>query len=664
MPITQVITAMPTAPNPATDTSATFSAKAQAFTVAQAAMGGELNTMVTQANTLEANVTAKEASATASANSAAASMTTATAQATIATTKAADAAASAVSAVNAPGTSGTSTTSLTLGTGTQTFTTQTGKAWVVGQPVNISRTSAPTVSAMYGLITAYTSGTGAMSVSIASVADVTGSGTFTDWTIALVGPKGTATLGGVASSTIDHLTGAAIASAATINLDTASGNRVHITGTTTITAVTLTRGPRMVVFDGMLTLAYNATTNRVTGGADIITAPGDICHYNSDGTTVYGNYVKADGTAITGNTAPLLGAAGTATVIEAAASAGFVAVCALSSTRAIGIYASAGQPKGVILDNTGAVIATAVIEAAALNAGSSLQIIALTSTTAIAIYALGTTLRSVVLSDGGASVTVGTPVTLAAVVSPKQCLIGLTATKVIAAFQDNTNNQISGVVLGISGAAITVNAGAILVAGNGATLCIRGAAISSTQVVLTYSQLTTAILYLQVLTEAANVLTFPAPSQFATTGNQNTEELVPINASRVGLILNSGSVTAQTNAALTIDVSGTGAAAKVQFGKANPLAILDTNQATGIRGLKLSANTILATTVATGFGMALQPFSIRGPNLVPGDGANIARGAGVNDICLMGTSTVLVVYADAANSNYPTARVMALGTVT
>ena len=217
MPITQVITAMPTAPNPATDTSATFSAKAQAFTVAQAAMGGELNTMVTQANTLEANVTAKEASATASANSAVASAATGSAQAALATTNGAaqvtlaaaqvslattqanNAAASAASAVNAPGTSGTSTTSLTLGTGTQTFTTQTGKAWTIGQPVNISRTSDPTNSAMYGLITAYNSGTGAMSVLIVNLTDVTGSGlTFTDWTIALVGPKGT--LSGVSKS--------------------------------------------------------------------------------------------------------------------------------------------------------------------------------------------------------------------------------------------------------------------------------------------------------------------------------------------------------------------------------------------------------------------------------------------------------------------------------
>ena len=99
-------------------------------------------------------------------------------------TKATEAAASALTAVNAPGTSGTSTTSLTVGAGAQTFTTQTGKAWSVGQPVVISRTSAPATTQMYGIISAYNSGTGAMSI---AVSQSKGSGTYTDWTIGLTG---------------------------------------------------------------------------------------------------------------------------------------------------------------------------------------------------------------------------------------------------------------------------------------------------------------------------------------------------------------------------------------------------------------------------------------------------------------------------------------------
>lgn len=60
MTITQVITALPSAPNPATDTPTAFSEKAAAFVAAQQAMVPELNTWRVQANALEANVNSKE----------------------------------------------------------------------------------------------------------------------------------------------------------------------------------------------------------------------------------------------------------------------------------------------------------------------------------------------------------------------------------------------------------------------------------------------------------------------------------------------------------------------------------------------------------------------------------------------------------------------------
>ena len=111
------------------------------------------------------------------------------------------------------------------------------------------------------------------------------------------GPTGT--VGGTAGSTVDLLTGSNIASASTVNLDTATGNRVHITGTTTISAVTLTRGPRTVIFDGVLTLTHHSTNNNLPGGANITTAAGDRAIYEADGTTVYCvSYIKASGAAV------------------------------------------------------------------------------------------------------------------------------------------------------------------------------------------------------------------------------------------------------------------------------------------------------------------------------------------------------------------------------
>lgn len=95
------------------------------------------------------------------------------------------AAASATSALNSPGSQATSATSLTIGTGSKTLTLdQVGKAFVVGQQVIIASTAGPT-NWMAGTITAFTSGTGAMTVSSVLVS---GSGTLAAWTISQCGP--------------------------------------------------------------------------------------------------------------------------------------------------------------------------------------------------------------------------------------------------------------------------------------------------------------------------------------------------------------------------------------------------------------------------------------------------------------------------------------------
>lgn len=98
---------------------------------------------------------------------------------------ASNAAASAATATNAPGTSATSTTSLAIGTGTKALTVQTGKAFVVGQWVTVTSTATP-VNWMHGQITAYTSGTGALTVNVTAVG---GSGTYAAWTIGLSAPS-------------------------------------------------------------------------------------------------------------------------------------------------------------------------------------------------------------------------------------------------------------------------------------------------------------------------------------------------------------------------------------------------------------------------------------------------------------------------------------------
>lgn len=90
--------------------------------------------------------------------------------------------------------------------------------------------------------------------------------------------------------------GTAIASAATVNLSTATGNTVHITGVTTITAMTVVSGSAVkVIFDGALTLTNGAALILPTG-ANIVTAAGDTCFVIGDGTNarVLG-YQRANG---------------------------------------------------------------------------------------------------------------------------------------------------------------------------------------------------------------------------------------------------------------------------------------------------------------------------------------------------------------------------------
>lgn len=98
---------------------------------------------------------------------------------------------------------GTSTTSLTVGTGSKSLTTQTGKNFQIGQSVRIASTASPT-NYMDGQVTAYTTGTGALVVNVTAVG---GAGTIAAWTISLSPGAGSyATLTGSETFTNKTLT--------------------------------------------------------------------------------------------------------------------------------------------------------------------------------------------------------------------------------------------------------------------------------------------------------------------------------------------------------------------------------------------------------------------------------------------------------------------------
>jgi len=75
-----------------------------------------------------------------------------------------------------------------------------------------------------------------------------------------------------------------IASAATVDLSTATGNVTRITGTTATSAFTMNAGQwHMVIADGAWPLTYHATTNKLnTGGSNYTCAAGDRVLLNKD----------------------------------------------------------------------------------------------------------------------------------------------------------------------------------------------------------------------------------------------------------------------------------------------------------------------------------------------------------------------------------------------
>lgn len=196
--------------------------------------------------------------------------------ATTASTKAAEALASANTAVNAPGTQATSTSSLTVGSGSKSLTlAQTGKDFAIGQPVRIADNAAPSTNWMQGIITAFTPGTGAMTVDVGTFE---GSGTLSDWTISLTGTEAlpAASVADVRAGTASDkaVTPAAqvgsaafltLTDAATINWDTSLGYNAYVTlgGNRTMAAPTnmedglpyqlfIDQGP-----DGSRTISWN-----------------------------------------------------------------------------------------------------------------------------------------------------------------------------------------------------------------------------------------------------------------------------------------------------------------------------------------------------------------------------------------------------------------------
>lgn len=126
--------------------------------------------------------------------------------------------AAAGSASTSAGWSATSTTSMALTAGSKSLTIQTGKQFTDGTRILVKRTSDPDASQAFTSVGTYTSGTGVLEFTLAAD-DITGSGTYTDWTVELSGGRGRTGTGVVPQTVGFTLTGGTSSKTLTVDAD-------------------------------------------------------------------------------------------------------------------------------------------------------------------------------------------------------------------------------------------------------------------------------------------------------------------------------------------------------------------------------------------------------------------------------------------------------------
>ena len=273
----------------------------------------------------------------------------------------------------------TSAVSLT-GTRTATLGPNTvSKMWMIenattgGQSITIKQGSGAEITIGTGeKAFVYTDGAGAGAAVFNANPTETGSGTVTSIDVS-GGTTGLSYSGGPITSSgtittsgtlvvanggtgLTSLVNADIASATTVDLTTATGNVAVITGTTTTTAFTMTKGQQMVLIAAAAwPMTFNATTCNINGGASYTCATGDRIYITKDDDDVIRvSVIKQDGTSVVtgGQPDPTLTGVGVS-----ATSGQFIVATAGSITITLPAGPSAGDFV-IVKDGTGAAATT------------------------------------------------------------------------------------------------------------------------------------------------------------------------------------------------------------------------------------------------------------------------------------------------------------------
>lgn len=183
-------------------------------------------------------------------------------------------------ALNLNDSNGTSASSVLIGTGSKTFTANTGKSWQIGMTLKIASTASGQNN-MTGDVTAYNSGSGALSVNVTNTA---GSGTFASWTIS---QSGVGVLPGYFTAGADI----AVVASGSVTIPSI-GSLFNLTAAAAfnVTGFATTSNGRTFAVrfapDKLLTLV-NSSSFKLLGGVNRITRAGEIVFFVQESSGVY-----------------------------------------------------------------------------------------------------------------------------------------------------------------------------------------------------------------------------------------------------------------------------------------------------------------------------------------------------------------------------------------
>lgn len=278
----------------ASETAAAASASSASTSASTATtQAGNASTSATNAAASAATATTKAGEASTSATNAAASASTATTQASNASTSATNAAASATAAQTAETNAETAETNAAASAASAAASYDAFDDRYLG-----SKAANPTLDNDGNALL-----TGALYWNTVSSEMRVYNGS--SWTAAYL-PASSYVLkaGDSLTGALNMAKGADIASATTTDIGAATGNFLHITGTTTITGLgTVQAGTiRVCRFAGALTLTHNGTSLILPGAANITTAANDVAVFVSEGSGNWRclSYVRASGAPVLG----------------------------------------------------------------------------------------------------------------------------------------------------------------------------------------------------------------------------------------------------------------------------------------------------------------------------------------------------------------------------